>query len=172
MSLTIEVTQGDITACRVEAIVNAANNKFWMGTGVAGAIKAVGGEIIEQEAIKKGPVMPGEAIFTGAGRLPMKYVIHAAVMGQSLKTDKDIIRRATVASLVLADKLDVKAVAFPAFGTGVGGFPMTACANIMTSTVHGYSSLAKSVCRVQFCLFDSIARKLFENALAKILNAS
>ena len=53
MPLTIEVSQGDITACRVDAIVNAANNEFWMGSGVAGAIKAAGGNIIEKEAMKK-----------------------------------------------------------------------------------------------------------------------
>lgn len=172
MPLTIEVTQGDITSCEVDAIVNAANNEFWMGSGVAGAIKAVGGSIIEKEAMKKGPVMPGEAVFTGAGRLPVRYVIHAAVMGQSLKTDREIIRRATVACLVLADKLGVESIAMPAFGTGVGGFPMTACANIMTSTVHGYSALAGSLGRVRFCLFDSTARKLFADALEKILSVS
>ena len=86
MSLRIEVVRGDITKADTEMIVNAANNNFWMGSGVAGAIKAAGGEGIEQEAMAKGPVMPGEAIYTGAGRLPYRGVIHAAVMGQDLRT--------------------------------------------------------------------------------------
>ena len=62
MALELTVSQGDITKSECEAIVNAANNHFWMGSGVAGAIKTAGGDIIEKEAVKKGPVMPGEAV--------------------------------------------------------------------------------------------------------------
>lgn len=172
LPLRIEVIKGDITDCRVEAIVNAANNEFWMGSGVAGAIKARGGASIEKEAMAKGPVMPGEAVFTGAGRLPFKCVIHAAVMGQSLRTDKETIRKATIASLVLADKLKLSSIALPAFGTGVGSFPMTACANIMTAAVHGYSGLAENLRLVQFCLFSGDAHTMFKNALERILSVS
>ncbi|MCK4632673.1 MAG: macro domain-containing protein, partial [candidate division Zixibacteria bacterium] len=82
MSFSIEIIQGDITQVDCEAIVNAANNELWMGAGVAGAIKQSGGQVIEEEAINKGPIMPGQAVFTGAGKLPHKMVIHAAVMGQ------------------------------------------------------------------------------------------
>lgn len=143
-----------------------------MGSGVAGAIKAAGGEIIEKEAVEKGPVMPGEAVYSGAGKLPFKYIIHAAVMGQDLRTNRELIRKATVASLNLADRLGVKSIAFPAFGTGVGNFPMPACAKIMVSTAHSYSSLAKTLQSVQFCLFDDVARKLFDDALREYLKVS
>lgn len=165
MSYVIEVIRGDITRADTEAIVNAANNQFWMGAGVAGAIKRAGGEVIENEAVKKGPVMPGEAVYTGAGRLPFKAVIHAAVMGQDLRTSDELIRQATIASLNIAEKLKIESVAFPAFGTGVGGFPMTACANIMIKAVRGYQSLAKNIKRVQFCLFDELGYKVFLDRL-------
>jgi len=165
MSYTIEVVQGDITKTNTQAIVNAANNHFWMGAGVAGAIKKAGGDVIESEAVKKGPVMPGEAVFTGAGRLPFKVVIHAAVMGQDLRTSDELIRKATIAGLNIVEHLKIASVAFPAFGTGVGGFPMTACANIMIKTVRAFQPLAKTLERVQFCLFDTLGYKTFSDRI-------
>ena len=167
MSIELHVVRGDITKADTDAIVNAANNEFWMGSGVAGAIKRAGGEVIEQEAMNKGPVMPGEAVFTGAGRLPYKAIIHAAVMGQDLRTSNDLIRKATIAGLNIAEELKLESVAFPAFGTGVGGFPMTACANIMVTAVRGYGNLAQFLKRVQFCLFDELGYKAFTDAAAK-----
>ena len=143
MSFEIEVGKGDITGVEVDAIVNTANNELWMGAGVAGAIKRAGGNVIEEEAMNKGPIMPGEAVSTGAGRPPVKAVIHAAVMGQDLRTSDRLIRQATIASLNVAEKLQLSSIAFPAFGTGVGGFPMTACAYVMTKVVTAYQPLSK-----------------------------
>jgi len=165
MALEIEVVQGDITQTEAEVIVNAANNEFWMGAGVAGAIKRAGGEIVEEEAMRKGPVMPGQAVFSGAGRLRYKYVIHGAVMGQDLKTTAELIRKTTIACLNVAEKLGVESIAFPAFGTGVGGFPMKACANVMIKTALSYSDLTAKLKRVQFCLFDDMSYKVFADVL-------
>ncbi|MEE8578300.1 MAG: macro domain-containing protein [candidate division Zixibacteria bacterium] len=167
MLVKIEVIQADITKADTEAIVNAANNEFWMGAGVAGAIKSAGGDVIEEEAMRKGPVMPGKAIYTGAGRLPFKCVIHAAVMGQNLKTTDKLIRQSTIASLQIAEKLKISSVSFPAFGTGVGGFPIKACANIMTTTVNAFSDSTEYLNRVQFCLFDEVTLVAFREALKK-----
>ncbi|HOP07714.1 MAG TPA: macro domain-containing protein [candidate division Zixibacteria bacterium] len=167
MPFTIEVVKGDITRANVEAIVNAANNALWMGSGVAGAIKAAGGESVEKDAMSKGPIIPGEAVFSTAGRLPYKMVIHAAVMGQDLRTNDRLIRQATVACLNLAEKHRIKSIAFPAFGTGVGGFPMAACANLMTAVARGYSPLCKEIERVQFCLFDEYGLQAFQKAMTK-----
>lgn len=79
--MAIELVRGDITWVDTEAIVNAANNQLWMGAGVAGAIKRAGGEEIEREAVAQGPIEVGESVVTAAGRLPHRYVIHAAAMG-------------------------------------------------------------------------------------------
>src|SRR3990172_6677658 len=122
---------GDITALEVEAVVNAANNHLWMGGGVAGAIKTKGGADIEREAVKQGPIAVGEAVITRAGKLAAKYVIHAAVMGQDLRTDRDNIRKATRASLKLCQEKGIKSLAFPALGTGVRGFPYGEAAQAM-----------------------------------------
>lgn len=163
MPYQIEIVKGDITQSNCDAIVNAANNRFWMGSGVAGAIKMAGGVGIEEEAVKKGPVMPGEAIFTGAGKLPFKMIIHAAVMGQDLKTNDKYIRQATLASINIAEKQKIAAIAFPAFGTGVGGFPMMACAHQMIGAIRGYEPRSQNIKRVQFCLFDEYGYKCFKD---------
>lgn len=167
MPYKIEIVEGDITKVDVEAIVNAANNEFWMGSGVAGAIKAAGGEYVEKEAMAKGPVMTGQAVYSTAGSLPYKVVIHAAVMGQDLKTSDKYIRQATVNSLKIAEELKLKSIAFPAFGTGVGGFPMKACAKLMIDTVRGFEQFSKHLLLVQFCLHDSYGRSLFADYLNK-----
>lgn len=167
MPYRIEIVKGDITKSDCEAIVNAANNKFWMGSGVAGAIKKAGGEVIEEEAVKKGPVMPGEAIFTGAGKLPFKIVIHAAVMGQDLKTSDKYIRQASLACLNIAEKQKIESLAFPAFGTGVGGFPMAGCAHQMINAVRGFEPRSQFIKRVQFCLFDDYAYQCFKGKLER-----
>jgi len=167
MAIVMEVVRGDITATNTEAIVNAANNHLWMGSGVAGAIKKNGGDVIEEEAVAQGPVIPGEAVYTGAGRLPFKGVIHGAVMGQDLRTTDKLIRQTTIACLNLADKLGIESLAFPAFGTGVGGFPMKACARLMVEAARTWGDLARSVKRVQFCLFDDVGYGLFKAAVLK-----
>jgi Macro domain len=85
----ISIERGDITDSEVDAIVNAANSTLAMGAGVAGAIKRKGGVIIEEEAMRQGPVEVGEAVLTTGGNLLATHVIHAAVMGPDLKTDAD-----------------------------------------------------------------------------------
>lgn len=165
-NLEVEIVGGDITEQEVEAIVNAANNELWMGGGVAGAIKRKGGEEIEREAMSRGPIEVGSAIETGAGKLPVKYVIHAAVMsGRELTTDADKIRRATRSALGLAERLGVQSVAFPALGTGVGGVPFDECSKIMLSELRDFAGEAKNVGLVRFVLYGKEAFESFKQVL-------
>ena len=160
--LTIEIIDDDIAAQATDAIVNAANNAFWMGSGVAGAIKSRGGQRIEDEAMAQGPVEPGQAVVTSAGRLQAKYVIHAAVMGQDLQTSAALIETATRNALQLADLRGLTSIALPAFGTGVGGFPVADCARIMIKTVADFARTARSLRLVRFVLFGQTAYDAFE----------
>jgi len=161
--MKITLVQGDIAQQEVDALVNAANNHLWMGAGVAGAIKRAGGREIEDEAVAKGPIPIGEAVATGGGRLKARYVIHAAVMGQDLRTDADKIRRATEATLRRAAELSLKSIAFPALGTGVGGFPLDECARIMLDAVEGHAAAgATSLEQVLFVLYDAAAYQAFD----------
>ena len=161
----IEVVQGDITEQEVDAIVNAANNQLWMGAGVAGAIARKGGRGIEDEAIGQGPIAVGEAVVTGGGTLPAQHVIHAAAMGEDLRTDAEKVRQATISALAQAETLNLRSVAFPALGTGVGGFPVDECAAVMVGAVRDRSRQASSVPLVRFVLFDEPAYRAFEAAL-------
>ncbi len=121
--LAVEVVEGDITRIEVDAIENAANDHLWMGAGVAGAIKRVGGEEIEREAVARGPIAVGDAVATGAGRLQARHVIHGAVMGQDLRTNADLVARTTRRCLEVADELGARTVAFPLVSAGVYGWP-------------------------------------------------
>ena len=165
----INILKGDITRLEVDAIVNAANNELWMGGGVAGAIKRAGGKEIEDEAVKKGPIPIGEAAVTGAGTLKAKYVIHAAVMAMDFLTDELKIRQATRNSLKRADELGIKSIAFPALGTGVGGFPLDECARIMLGEVKIYTAGGKTgLEKVEIILYDEPAYRIFLKEFAKL----
>jgi O-acetyl-ADP-ribose deacetylase (regulator of RNase III) len=163
-NLVIEITHGDITDCDDDIIVNAANNGLWMGAGVAGAIKAEGGIEIEKEAMEKGPIKPGEAVATRGGRLKARFVIHAAVMGQDLRTNARYIREAIISSLDLADELGMGSIAFPALGTGVGRFPIDECAEIMFDQVKKFDlEMPAHVKRIRFVLFSKQAYEIFKS---------
>ena len=163
MEAGLEVVEGDISALAVDAIANAANNQFWMGAGVAGAIKRAGGEEIEREAVAKGPIAVGDAVATTAGRLAARWVIHAAVMGQDLVTGADAIRAATRRTLEVADGLGAESLALPAFGTGVGGFPLDDCARIMVAEARAFD--AHALRRVVFAVYGDAAAPAFRSAL-------
>ena len=160
----LEILDGDITAQSTAAIVNAANNEFWMGAGVAGAIKARGGAQIEADAMAQGPVEPGACVVTAAGRLPARFVIHSAVMGQDLRTSAELIDRATRNALNAAEQLQLDAIACPAFGTGVGGFPVNECAEVMIGAVRAHAKAGGSLRVVRFVLFGQPAYRAFAEA--------
>ncbi|OGK85394.1 MAG: hypothetical protein A2X52_03220 [Candidatus Rokubacteria bacterium GWC2_70_16] len=167
-SATVSVARGDITDAEVDAIVNAANSQLWMGAGVAGAIKRKGGTVIEEDAVRQGPIEVGEAVLTVAGNLAATHVIHAATMGGDLRTDPEKIAAATRASLAIAEKHRLSSIAFPALGSGVGGVPPEKSAQAMVAVLvehlkGGKSSLQK----VLFVLYQDEAHKAFTDVLKK-----
>jgi O-acetyl-ADP-ribose deacetylase (regulator of RNase III) len=161
----LEVIEGNIAELEVDAIANAANNHLWMGAGVAGAIKGAGGEEIEREAVAKGPIEIGDAIATGAGSLSARHVIHGAVMGQDLRTDADRIAQTTRRVLEVADEVGARSLALPAFGTGVGGFPLEECAAIMVAEARAYEPAGLE--RVVFAVYGDEAEQAFRAALSE-----
>ncbi len=165
----IVIERGDITDWEVDAIVNAANSHLWMGAGVAGAIKKKGGIIIEEEAVQQGPIEVGEAVVTTAGNLAATYVIHAAAMGQDLKTDAEKIARATLSSLKRADDLKISSIAFPALGTGVGGFPPGQAAEVMLGALLGHLKAGTTTLqKIAFVLYQDEAVKAFTDTLTRL----
>ena len=162
----IKVVIGDITESRADAIVNAANNKLVMGGGVAGVIKKKGGKVIEEEALKKAPIEIGCAVFTSAGELAAKYVIHASTMGMDFKTDEIKIRNACKNSLRLAAELKINSIVFPALGCGTGGFPFLASAKIMAQEVLRHlREEPTSLKEIIFCLNTQEAFTVFNKGV-------
>ncbi|KRT63073.1 MAG: appr-1-p processing domain-containing protein [Candidatus Dadabacteria bacterium CSP1-2] len=165
----IIVTQGDITDIEVDAIVNAANTRLLLGSGVAGAIRRKGGDSIQKECDKIGSIPLGEAVVTGAGKLKAKFVIHAAGMHLGRSVCEESLREATNNSLLRADEKGVKTVALPAIGTGVGGFPLNRCAQVMIDIVVEYLKNEKTgIEKVYFVLFDMETYKVFNDYLRKV----
>lgn len=174
--MQIEIIQGDITETpNVDAIVNAANTWLALGSGVAGAIRRKGGDIIDEEGRAQAPIRLGAAAVTTAGAMPYQCVIHAAAMGYT-KEDQDvpkrpgtatsdaIIRDATLNSLRRAEERKLTSLAFPALGTGVAGFPVKDCAEVMIGAVHDYAAEhpASTIQRVVFVLFTKDDFRTFQ----------
>lgn len=165
----IIIMQGDITDIEVDAIVNAANTRLLLGSGVAGTIRRKGGDSIQKECDKIGSIPLGEAVVTGAGKLKAKFVIHAAGMHLGGSVSEEPLRDATKNSLLRADEKGVKTVALPAIGTGVGGFPLNRCAQVMIDIVVEYLKNEKTGTeKVYFVLFDMETYKVFNDYLRKV----
>jgi O-acetyl-ADP-ribose deacetylase (regulator of RNase III) len=164
---SIEVKKGDITEEPVEAIVNPANIHLHHGGGVAEAIIRKGGYTIQQESNEIGHCPVGEAVVTGAGKLPCKFVIHTVgpMMGEKYEEMK--LRMATRNCLIRAEELGLRSIAFPAVSTGIFGYPLDECARVMLSEtvsfIHGHPDMA---IRVVYCLYDDEALEIFEKELA------
>jgi O-acetyl-ADP-ribose deacetylase (regulator of RNase III) len=162
------IRQGDLTAAQVDAIVNAANNDLKLGGGVAGAIRSKGGPAIQQECDRIGSIAIGEAAITSGGNLPARYVIHAASMRLGGRTAEPGLREATRNSLLRAKEKGLESIAFPAVGTGIAGFPLDRCAEIMGSEVRDHLRGETSLQRVEFVLFDNPSLYVFQRSFAKI----
>ena len=175
--MKIEIRQGDITEQPdVDAIVNAANTDLVLGAGVAGAIRRKGGDVIDEEGQRQGPIRLGDAVVTTAGALPNRYVIHAAAMGYRAEdrrvpkkpgtgSSAEIIRRATLESLARAEELTLESIAFPALATGVAAFPVDECAEVMIGAARAYAAVhpATTLTRVVFVLFSEEDFRIFES---------
>jgi len=166
MSMTladrIQIQQGDITDMDVDAIVNAANNDLVLGAGAAGAIYRKGGQSIQDECNEIGSIPVGFAAITGGGNLKARYVIHAASMGLSgVRTTAKSLKTSTAHSLRIASDRKLKTIAFPAVGTGVSGFPVDECAEIMLGEAIEHLKGDTPIEKVYFVLFDARTREAF-----------
>ena len=161
----IELWNGDICDLEVDAIVNAANLSLWMATGVGGAIKRAGGDSIEFAAVRQAPVPIGGAIVTPAGALAAKYVIHAVSLDRDRRTSASIIDSAVRSAFARARENEVSSIAFPALGTGVGGFPIDDAARITVDAVRDELDQSPGIEHVIFALRGAAAYEAFSKAL-------
>lgn len=168
----MRVVTGDITRLDVDAIVNAANPGLLGGGGVDGAIhRAAGPALLEAcRAIVKnrGPCAPGEAVITGAGRLPMRHVIHTVgpVWHGGGQREAECLANAYRNSLRLATKHEVQRLAFPNISTGVYGYPKAPAVTVAVATVRDYLDAHASPFEVLFCCFNAENAALYRQKLA------
>src|SRR5688572_7896441 len=165
----IELWNGDICDLEVDAIVNPANLSLWMATGVGGAIKRAGGDAIEFAAVRQAPVPLGESIVTTAGSLAARAVIHAVSLDRDRRTSGPIIEAAVRSAMARAREINATSVAFPALGTGVGGFPLEDAARITVDTVRDELERSPGIEHVVFALRGAAAYEAFGAALAPAL---
>lgn len=168
----IECVQGNIAhQPDMEAIVNAANAWLRSGGGVAGAIHRAAGPGLEEECRPLAPIRPGQAVISGAHRLPNRFVIHCLgpVYGIDEPADKllaDCYRNA----LQLTEQHGIASIAFPAISTGVFGYPMEAAAAIAFNTILGLTAQLSAVKKIRFVLFSEEDLRLHNRILEALLH--
>lgn len=162
----IQVTKGDITKCKVDAIVNAANTSLLGGGGVDGAIHRAGGSTILDDCRKivarQGGCKTGQAVITTAGKLPAKYVIHTVgpVYNGGKGSVADLLKSCYLNSLTLAIDNGCKTIAFPNISTGIYGYPKKEATEIAVSTVEDFIEKNHEIETVIFVCFDDENYKL------------
>jgi O-acetyl-ADP-ribose deacetylase (regulator of RNase III) len=160
----IVLLEGDVTLQEVDAVVNAANSELQLGAGVAGAIARRGGPGIQAECDAHGPVPVGGAARTGAGRLPARFVIHAASMAPGGSASEESVRASMRASLALAAETGCRTVAVPAIGAGIGGFPLQRCAELLLAEARAHLAGETPIQEIRFVLMGEPAYRVFEMA--------
>jgi O-acetyl-ADP-ribose deacetylase len=168
-SLVIECVQGDIVRQPdMDAIVNAANAGLMPGGGVAGAIHRAAGPGLAEECGPLAPIRPGEAVVTGAHRLPNRHVIHCLgpVYGRD-EPSEVLLASCYTRALELAEKHGLASVAFPAISTGVFGYPIEAAARVALGAVVAQAGTLTSVRHVRFVLHTAADVAIHDAALSE-----
>ena len=162
----IELWNGDICDLEVDAIVSPASTSLWMSTGVAGELKRTGGDAIEFAALRLAPAQIGDAVVTPAGRLAARVVIHAVSLERDRRTSGPAIDRAARSAMARARELGLASIAFPALGTGIGGFPLDEAASIAVEAVRDELATPSTIEHVIFALRGAAAYEAFARALS------
>lgn len=154
---------GDLTAQAVDAIVNAANTALAPGGGVCGAILRAGGVAIFDEAARLGGCPTGDAVATGAGDLPARYVIHAVGPVWTGDGDREdaLLAAAHHRALEVAVELGCRTVALPAISTGVYGFPVDRAAPIAVAAAGAFTDRLDEI---RFVFIDEAMRAAYAAA--------
>jgi O-acetyl-ADP-ribose deacetylase (regulator of RNase III) len=167
----LRIVRGDITTIPADAIVNAANSALAGGGGVDGAIHRAGGSGIMSELRRDHPdgCTTGDAVATGAGRLPARWVIHAVgpVWHGGGEGEPALLASAYRSALSRADALGARTVTLPAISAGVYGYPLEEAARIAVSTVTASLAGSRAVEEATFVLFSDDTLAAFGRALAE-----
>ena len=171
-SCVLELVTGDITRQTTDAIVNAANSQLAGGGGVDGAIHRAGGRAIMAETRQRYPqgCPTGDAVITGAGQLPARYVIHAVgpIWHGGQQREAEQLASAYQKSLTVAVAHQCHSVAFPSLSTGAYGYPVALAAHTALTTVIAFLHEHEQPSGVRFVLFDSATYTAYAAALREM----
>jgi len=165
----IEVRRGSLLELEVDAIVNPANSMLTMRGGVAGAIKRIGGEEIEREAVKNAPLPVGRAVVTSAGRLKARHVIHAPTMEEPGPTTVKKVYKAMYAALELACNMNFRSMAIPGMGTGVGGLSPDEAVEAMFKALEDWLNRGLTVKHIIFIDLNEEVVQSFKKQLDRLM---
>lgn len=169
----MELVQGDITQQQVDAIVNAANSRLAGGGGVDGAIHQAGGPSLMQETRQKYPegCATGNAVMTGGGNLPSRFVFHAVgpVWRGGRHGEPELLASACRACLKLAVEHGCESIAIPAVSAGIYGYPLDLAAANLVKTSMDFIRWHQKPALVRFVLFDQGAFGAFARAVEEIV---
>ncbi len=169
---SLALVRGDITRERVDAIVNAANERLMGGGGVDGAIHRAGGPAIAAECsairAKQGGCPTGQAVITAGGNLPAKHVIHTVgpIWRGGTAGEPELLASCYRESLGLALEHGIETIAFPSISTGVYGYPVAQAAAIALHAVKQFLAAHDGLDEVRFVLFDDATYGAYEKALS------
>lgn len=178
VSEKIEIIQGDITKVNVDVIVNAANSSLLGGGGVDGAIHRAGGPEILAECraivARQGGCKTGEAVITGAGRLPAKFVIHTVgpVWNNGHRGESELLSRCYKNSLTIAANHHCSTIAFPNISTGIYRFPKSDAAKISVEAVNELLPSFPVIQKVLFVCFDEENFILVQQQIKSLANGN
>lgn len=165
----LELSRGDITTERVDAIANAANERLRGGGGVDGAIHRAAGPGLLDELRRRYPdgTPTGTAVATDAHDLPARWVLHAVgpIWRGGGEGEPELLAGAYRSTLRLADELGARSIAFPAISMGIYGYPPPDGARVAIRTVVEHLGGATQVELVRFVLFSEETYDLFADAL-------
>ncbi len=163
----LELWNGDICVLEVDAIVTPASPSLWMSSGIGGALKRAGGDAIEFAAVRQGPREVGDAVVTGAGTLAARAVIHAVSLDRGHRTSTAALEAAVRSAMARAREIGVASIAFPAMGTGIGGYPLDEAAAITVATVRDELEASPAIEHVIFALRGAAPYEAFGRALGR-----
>ena len=162
--------RGDITRVSIDAIVNAANEKLTGGGGVDGAIHKAAGPILQQELSSYDGCPRGQAVVTGGGNLPSRFVFHAVgpAWTDGQHDEPRLLASAYLACLEHAQKLGLESLAFPSISTGIYGYPIELAAPLALKTVADFLLAYGCPKRAVFVLFSSSDYEFYRAALQRL----
>lgn len=170
----IELVRGDITRQDVDVIVNAANSGLLGGGGVDGAIHRAGGPAILEECRRirdaRGPLPPGEAVATGAGRLPCRNVIHTVgpVWSGGRSGEREVLAAAYRSSIALAESIGARTLALPSIATGAYGYPVQDAARVALETARDMLRAPTPLTLLRWVLFSDRDLEAYRKALEEL----